>query len=1156
MASPSIFLGTTRKQISDRSVGGDLVTKDGCLCYRISSYDRMRPFFMSIVSSSDHWLFISSNGGLTAGRRNPDHALFPYYTDDKIHDSAEITGSRTVLLVERPDGWSLWQPFSQMARDVYRLDRNLYKSVYGNRLCFEEVNHDLGLTFEYTWTTSDQYGFVKRSRLRNDTDKPISLRLLDGLANLLPYGVNRAMQTSTSTLLDAYKKNELDPATGLGIFRLSSIPVDRPEPSEALCATTVWSEGLPDPIHLLCNNQLDAFCDGMSVHQETDIRAERGAYFVHASLSLSATEERDWTLVADVDQDADEIALLLAQLQDPATLRAELDCDVARGTAALRDIVASADGLQTSSDHLTTARHFANVLFNVMRGGLFDQQYGIPRSSFVEFLTIHNRHVAQRNHALLASLPEQLTRSALLDAISQHEDPQFRRLCSEYLPLTFSRRHGDPSRPWNTFSIEVRKPDGSRNLFYQGNWRDIFQNWEALAHSYPGFVEAMISKFLNASTADGYNPYRITSDGIDWETIEPDNPWSFIGYWGDHQVIYLLKLLEISRSHYPDQLVNLLTSPIFAYANVPYRIRPYDALVADPHRTIRFDHQADAQVAERVSAIGADGRLIWDARDQVYLVNLTEKLLVLVLAKLSNLILEAGIWMNTQRPEWNDANNALVGYGTSVVTLCYLRRFLQFAAELLQSYPGDAIEISEEVARWWTTTHGTLNEASGSLHANISDADRKRWLDRLGQAAGDYREAIYARGFCGTKTSISVSALCDFFELSRNVIDHSIQSNRRPDGLFHAYNLMTITKTGIAIRRLYEMLEGQVAALSCGLLSPRQSLALLEALRQSPLYREDQLSYLLYPDRMLPRFLEKNRIPSAQINRSAFLQKLIERGDRQLVTRDVHGVCHFHGSFRNADHVREALARLADQGYGTDVEQEGPQILELWETLFDHRSYTGRSGTFFGYEGLGCIYWHMVSKLLLAIQETYFRAVDAAEELAVLDRLADCYYEVRQGLGVWKNPLDYGAFPIDPYSHTPGNAGVQQPGLTGQVKEDILCRWGELGVRVIQGAVRFQPGLLRASEFLPQAEHFSYIDREGVLHEFLLPAESLAFTYCQLPVVYHRSDRPHTVVHLNDGSTMEEEGLELDLATSGALFARDSRILRIDVRLQPGLARH
>ena len=47
---------------------------------------------MSIVSDSNHWLFISSNGGLTAGRKNAEFALFPYYTDDKITEFADITG--------------------------------------------------------------------------------------------------------------------------------------------------------------------------------------------------------------------------------------------------------------------------------------------------------------------------------------------------------------------------------------------------------------------------------------------------------------------------------------------------------------------------------------------------------------------------------------------------------------------------------------------------------------------------------------------------------------------------------------------------------------------------------------------------------------------------------------------------------------------------------------------------------------------------------------------------------------------------------------------------------------------------------------------------------------------------------------------------------
>ena len=36
----------------------------------------------------------------------------------------------------------------------------------------------------------------------------------------------------------------------------------------------------------------------------------------------------------------------------------------------------------------------------------------------------------------------------------------------------------------------------------------------------------MIAKFLNNSTADGYNPYRVFRDGFDWEVQEPHNPWA------------------------------------------------------------------------------------------------------------------------------------------------------------------------------------------------------------------------------------------------------------------------------------------------------------------------------------------------------------------------------------------------------------------------------------------------------------------------------------------------------------------------------------------------------------------------------------------------------------------------------------------------------
>ena len=39
--------------------------------------------------------------------------------------------------------------------------------------------------------------------------------------------------------------------------------------------------------------------------------------------------------------------------------------------------------------------------------------------------------------------------------------------------------------------------------------------------------------------------------------------------------------------------------------------------------------------------------------------------------------------------------------------------------------------------------------------------------------------------------------------------------------------------------------------------------------------------------------------------------------------------------------------------------------------------------------------------------------------------------------------------------------------MTGQVKEEILARWGELGLRLEQGWVRFDPVLLDPAELPP-----------------------------------------------------------------------------------------
>src|SRR5208282_5334258 len=265
--------------------------------------------------------------------------------------------------------------------------------------------------------------------------------------------------------------------------------------------------------------------------------------------------------------------------------------------------------------------------------------------------------------------------------------------------------------------------------------------------------------------------------------------------------------------------------------------------------------------------------------------------------------------------------------------------------------------------------------------------------------------------------------------------------------------------------------------------------------------------------------------------------------------RDVAGRVHFNAMVTNARDIRRILDQLPGPRYARLVKRETPLVLEIFERLFDHESFTGRSGTYFGYEGLGCIYWHMVSKLLLAAQETYCRAVASGAMKPVVKGLADCYYDIRAGIGDYKTPEVYGAFPMDPYSHTPGHAGARQPGLTGQVKEDLICRLGELGVTVKGGEIHFSPALLRRNEFVTETAEFAYYDVVGVKRQRLLQVGELAFTYCQVPVVYRLAKKNSLTVVLANGTRRHAERLRLDSPVSREIFERTGKVARIEVCL-------
>lgn len=1138
-----LFIGDTLHHQPERDVKGEFVSLLDDRFYKIENYDSMTPFFMSIVSSSNHWLFISSTGGLSAGRVSAEHAIFPYYTDDKITENNENTGSKSIFLVTRAERRFLWEPFSDRYNGSYHIQRNLYKNISGTALIFEEINFSLGLSFRYAWRTGDRFGFVKTAWVENIGNAPCQVELVDGMQNILPANITSLTQNTFSPLLDAYKRSELDLETGLAIFALNSTLTDLAEPSESLLASTVMQLGLENAEYLLSSVQLEDFRNGRCIKAETEVRGRRCAYFVHSTLELTAGAEKSWHLVADVDQDSIEIVSLKNKLsRNRSELIQALEQDIAANTENLEKIVASADGTQVSNDPLCTAHHFANVMFNVMRGGIFTNGYQVQTQDFIDFVGVRNRFVLAQHSAFFNELPSEMNILDLHARAESTAEADLIRLSYSYLPLTFSRRHGDPSRPWNRFAIDIKKPDGSPKLGYEGNWRDIFQNWEALAYSYPEYVESMIATFLNATTVDGYNPYRITREGIEWEIPEPNNPWANIGYWSDHQIIYLQKLMEISTKVHPGKLESFLARQIFSSANVPYRIKRYEELERNPFNSIEFHWELEHEIESNVRLAGTDAKLVHTPNGDVLHTTLVEKLLVLMLAKLVNFVPEGGIWMNTQRPEWNDANNALVGKGLSVVTLCYLRRTIVFCKELLQQSELLSAQVSVEVQKLFSQIFQILKGFEGSLTNRFHDEQRRAIMDALGQAGSENRWNYYLNGLSGGTTQLEISEVMTFLDLAQRYVEHSLHANKRNDNLYHAYNILHLSDGKAEIGHLYEMLEGQVAILSSGMLSGEESLSLLESLRQSKLYRADQHSYILYPDKDVPGFLGRNTITPDQVHGLDLVSELVKANDKTLIVKDEDGNYHFAGHLRNIKGVVDALKTLVNK-YPELVQRDSEKIRTLFEETFHHNEFTGRSGTFFAYEGLGSIYWHMVSKLLLAVQEIILRTRNEPTTPALIEK----YVDIRKGLGFNKSVDIYGSFPTDPYSHTPKGQGAKQPGMTGMVKEEILTRQMELGFSVEGGKIVFDFVLFDKQELLDKATSVECWNTEGrkEINEF--PAKAMLYSICQVPVILQSATEPCILVYSSDGSFQHIKGYTLDKDISRHIFQRDGVVEQLVV---------
>ena len=98
------------------------------------------------------------------------------------------------------------------------------------------------------------------------------------------------------------------------------------------------------------------------------------------------------------------------------------------------------------------------------------------------------------------------------------------------------------------------------------------------------------------------------------------------------------------------------------------------------------------------------------------------------------------------------------------------------------------------------------------------------------------------------------------------------------------------------------------------------------------------------------------------------------------------------------------------------------------------------------------------------------------------------------------------------------------------------------------GSICFQPRLLQREEFFEEKRAFTYLGIDGRESVWTLPAESLGFTYCQVPVCYRLAETASISLERAQGVT-RIEGNRLPAAESAEIFSREGSIAKIVVEI-------
>lgn len=762
----------------------------------IEDYDKGKPFSSFLpgiagVHGIPLWAFYANRGqGITSfGVRDKNEPIQEFFPANTSYQYVDRYGFRSFVKV---DG-AVYEPFAVSSRD--EVQRNML--ISRGHFSIVEVNKTRKITYKVTYfglVNEPLAGLVRKVEVINEGN-PRTIEIVDGLANILPSGTTNESYKSMSNLMVSW----------MGVENMENhIPFYKFRASSG------------DDAEISMNHKghfyLSFLEDGQLIMPIVDLEKIFG---YDTSLTLPVNMQTQ--------------SLLEWDLQDQILVN-KVPCGF---TPVSKDF--------GCGEHL----HLHTIIGNVS-----DVEIIKEKASYLAKESYITRKLAEAEGLIddMVRVIETESGSPIFDAYLKQNflDNTLRG----GFPLifgegdrkkvyhVFSRKHGDPERDYNFYSLAPE--------FYSqgnGNYRDVNQNRRNDVLFVPEAGLFNVKMFMNLLQLDGYNPLGVQGTTFTIDTDAADSlleryvlsgqeelkeilahnftPGAVVmriqqeevkllvgeeefltkllelsqqhieavfgeGYWSDHWT-YNFDLIETYLSVYPDRLQELLfEDKTYKYYESPAYVLPrHEKYGLTEKGTIR---QYGAIKVEKHSIRFEQSN--WKTVDgRIYETNLAQKLLNLVLVKFTTLDpFGMGVEMEANRPGWNDAMNGLPGvFGSGMSETVELVRVVRFLKKNLTK----SVSVLD-------VSHALYQGVTATLSKELSLFDQ--W-DEMTSLREDFRKKIQGE-ISGIEMVLEVGETVEFLELiERKLLDGIDRAKSHHGGMLPTYLYYEVSD--------HEMLEGR-----------------------------------------------------------------------------------------------------------------------------------------------------------------------------------------------------------------------------------------------------------------------------------------------------------------------------------------------------------